>query len=263
MKKTFSILAALAIAMCVSSCYKIFGVTAPKEVKQGETFEVIYTIVDDGDANAKYLNDWSVAGLRVPDGWTVTVPANAYKGYAEDWVYLEEGAQANKKYPMKANETMTAYYNSTLSRKNYTWFGFQSRTKVPKDVRGCWHNGCDSITMTFKVTVPVDCKPGNYTIDFVGGDIENDGGIEAYESGKAAKDDSRAYHVGTFSHSYIDNKNTAAACKVTVVADEAAGINNVAVEEKSDAIYDLDGKKLKKPRKGVNIIDGKKVISNK
>ena len=44
--------------------------------------------------------------------------------------------------------------------------------------------------------------------------------------------------------------------------DVAAGISSVAVNNKKDIIYDLNGRHVQNPRKGLYIINGKKVLLN-
>lgn len=257
--KRFSFLLALLIAFGVSSCYKIISTTAPEEVMPGETFIVTLTVADDGDSNQKFINDWSIAGIRVPEGWTATTPAMSLQGHAEDWVYLEDGSKADKKYSMKAHDKVTAIYNEACPKNGYVWYGFQSRTKVPKFVSACWRNGCDSISVRFKVTVPADCQPGTYTLDMIAGDEEKDAGIDAYENAEAAKD-SRVFHVGTFTHSYISHTSAKHRCTVKVVADPS-GISTPNADANANAkTYTLDGKRVKDAtKKGVYIRNGKKI----
>jgi hypothetical protein len=50
-------------------------------------------------------------------------------------------------------------------------------------------------------------------------------------------------------------------CLVEYTGSDPSGINGIMLdEEKINRIFDLSGKPLPKPRKGINIIDGKKVI---
>lgn len=254
------ILAAVVIALVATSCYKIINTSVPDEVVAGETFECSITVADDGDPYQKFVKDWSVAGVRVPEGWEVTAPTNSYKGYAEDWVYLENGAKADKSYPMKLNDRLTAFYNEACPKNGYKWVGLVSRVTVPKFNAACWRNGTDSISVTFKVTVPADCPAGTYTIDFIGGDEEAEEGIDKYATVADAKD-SRLFHVGTFAHAYIKNSYPGFSRKVTVVADPSKVVSISDNAGDSDNLYTLDGKRLNKAaKKGVYIQNGKKTI---
>lgn len=259
MKKNLYILVALAIAFGVSSCYKIINTVAPDEVTPGETFVVTMTVADDGDSYQKFISDWSIAALRAPEGWKVTMPAMAYQAFTEDWVYLEDGSKAGKKYSMTANDKATAIYNEACPKNGYEWHGFQSRTKVPKYVAACWRNGCDSIRVSFKVVVPEDCQPGTYTLDFIGGDEEDDAGIDKYANAAEAKG-TRCFHVGSFSHAYIDHKYPQFSRTVKVVADPS-GISTPNADANANAkTYTLDGKQVKDAtKKGVYIRNGKKI----
>lgn len=261
MNKCFCILAAIMLAMSVSSCYKIFSVVAPETVKQGEEFTVTMTVVDDGDQYQKYIKDWSVAGIRVPEGWTVTAPSKTHKSIAEDWVYYEDGTQAKRDFPMIVNDRLSGFYNEACPKDGYKWTALQTRAMVPKFISACWRNGCDSIQVSFKVKVPEDFAPGTYTIDLIGGDIENEAGADAYSSAAELKEkDSRAFHVGTFNNAKIDKADSRFSCKITVEAKESAGVNSIKEDKKPTVIYDMNGRKQTKPAKGVNIINGKKLI---
>jgi hypothetical protein len=47
----------------------------------------------------------------------------------------------------------------------------------------------------------------------------------------------------------------------TITISFASGINNILVDESGDEpVYDMSGKRQLKPRKGLNIIKGKKVV---
>ena len=135
---------------------------------------------------------------------------------------------------------------------------------MPKNISACWRNGCDSIKITFLVTIPEDVKPGKYTIDFIGGDEEEDAGIEKYNSYTEAKD-SRIFHVGTVNSSYIENKATNLACQIEVT-ENSTGINNTSSEKISygKGVFTLDGKRIRNTKNtaglphGVYYVDGKK-----
>lgn len=262
---TLSICTLLAAFCCVlSSCYKLISTFAPEEVAPGQTFEVSFTVVDDGSDTQNFVTDWSYAGIRVPNGWTVTVPAGAHRQFAEDWVYYQDGSQVNSSHDMEPCAKLTQFYNSACPRSGYTWSGFKSVTKIPKNISACWRNGCDSIRITFLVTVPEDANPGRYHIDFMGGDEEDDAGIDKYSNLSSAKD-SRLFHVGTASGSYVDNRNAALAR--TVVVTDATGLKDVKNMEMSDAkqlkdgrgrIYDLSGRRVSARQEGIVIENGKK-----
>ena len=260
MKKYRYLIFASLIAIAVSSCYKIINTVVPEQVTAGDTFTVTLTLADDGDDNQRFINDWSIAGIRVPEGWKVVMPAMAHQGFAENWVYLEDGSKASKKYSMTSSAKATAIFNEACPKNGYEWFGFQSRTKVPKYMAACWRNGTDSIRVSFSVTVPADYPEGTYTINFIGGDEEDDAGIDKYANAAAAKG-TRVFHTATFTHAYIDHSFAAYSRRITVKADPT-GISAVSADEcGQQPIYTTDGRRLTKPRRGINITGGKKVVS--
>ena len=258
----------LALALCLlTSCYKIIRTSAPKVAEAGSTIEVSFTVVDDESDTQNFVTDWSYAGIRVPEGWEVTVPKGAHQQFAEDWVYYSDGSKVNSQHNMVACEKLTTFCNLAFKKSMYTWYGFQSQKKVPKNISACWRNGCDSIKITFLVTIPEDAKPGKYTIDFVGGDEEDDAGINKYNAYTDAKD-SRIFHVGTINNSYIENKAPNLACQIEVTENSTNIKNTISSKEPSygKGIYTLDGKLVRNTKNtaglphGVYYIDGKKVI---
>lgn len=256
----------LSSVCCLVSCYKLVSTFAPSEVEPGQTFEVSFTVIDDGSDTQNFVTDWSYAGVRVPKGWTVTVPGGAHQQFAEDWVYYKDGSQVNSSHDMEPCEKLSQFYNSACPKTGYTWSGFKSVNKIPKNISACWRNGCDSIRVTFLVTVPEDARPGRYTIDFMGGDEEDDAGIDKYSSYSAAKD-SRLFHVGTAAGSYVKNRNASLAR--TVVVTEPTGIQQTPSNspEGESIAYDLQGRRLNSLPSGrfggghrIIIKNGKKII---
>ena len=248
----------LTIVCCLASCYKLISTFAPSEVEPGETFEVSFTVIDDGSDTQNFVTDWSYAGVRVPKGWTVTVPEGAHQQFAEDWVYYSDGSQVKSSHDMEPCDKLSQFYNSACPKSGYNWSGFKSVNKIPKNISACWRNGCDSIRATFLVTVPEDAKPGRYYIDFMGGDEEDDAGIDKYNRYTDAKD-SRLFHVGTAAGSYVDNRNSS--LTRTVIVTEATGIQTLSSsqEKEEGTAYDLQGHPATKQSK-VIIKNGKKII---
>lgn len=247
------------------SCYKLISTYAPSEVAPGQTFEVSFTVIDDGSDTQNFVTDWSYAGVRVPKGWTVTVPQGAHRQFAEDWVYYKDGSKVSSSHDMEPCDKLTQFYNSACPKSGYTWAGFKSVNKIPKNISACWRNGCDSIRVTFLVTVPQDVKPGRYTIDFMGGDEEADEGIDKYNKYTDAKD-SRLFHVSTASGSYVDNRNASLARTVIVLDATKLQPPSSSPDGESSA-YDLQGRRLNSLLSGrygggnrIIIKNGKKII---
>lgn len=247
----------------VSSCYRMFSTFAPERVEAGDTFECRFTVVDDGSNTQNFVNDWSYAGIRVPEGWTVTVPTGAHKQYAESWVYYENGIKVNLSHNMQASDKLTQFYNEACPKKGYKWHGFQSVKQLAKNISACWRNGADSISVTFLVTVPEGTAPGKYQIDFIGGDDEDAKGVEKYTSATEAKNGGRIFHAGTVNSSYIENKNTSLARTVEVVEDmDGIQAPHVSHVQSPSGTYDLYGRKVKTSN-GIVIRDGKKIHAQK
>ena len=255
----------LAIVCCLASCYKLISTYAPSEVAPGQTFEVSFTVVDDGSDTQNFVNDWSYGGVRVPKGWNVTVPEGAHQQFAEDWVYYNDGSKVSSSHNMEYSEKLSQFYNSACPKTNYTWMAFKSVNKIPKNISACWRNGCDSIRITFIVTVPEDVRAGRYTIDFMGGDEEADEGLDKYSKYTDAKD-SRLFNVGTAAGSYV--KNRTASLTRTVIVTEATKLQPPSSSPEGESTaYDLHGRRLNSPHSGrsggghgIIIKNGKKII---
>lgn len=246
----------VAALLLLSSCYKILSTYAPEEVEPGQTFEVSFTVVDDGSSTQNFVTDWSYAGIRVPKGWSVSVPKGAHTQFAEDWVYYSDGSKVNSSHDMEPCDKLSSFYNSVCPRSGYQWCGFKSVSKIPKNISACWRNGCDSIRITFLVSVPENVEPGRYYIDFMGGDEEDDAGLDKYRSYTDAKD-SRLFHVGTASGSYVTNR--AAALQRTVIVPDATRMADIEAGT-SDRTYDLSGRPST-PASPVIIKKGRKLFN--
>lgn len=247
---------ALVALPLLSSCYKLISTSAPSEVEPGQTFEVSFTVVDDGSDTQNFVTDWSYAGVRLPRGWTVAVPQGAHRQFAEDWVYYSDGSKVGCSHDMEPCDKLSRFYNQACPKTGYAWTGFKSVTKIPKNISACWRNGCDSIRITFLVTVPEDCRPGRYTIDFMGGDEEDDAGIDKYQQCADAKG-SRLFHVSTASGSYVDNPNASLAR--TVIVTDITGLPSGISQTMPSASYDLQGRSANGQSRLV-ITNGKKII---
>ena len=255
--KHFFLCCLLSVVCCLISCYKLVSTHAPSDVAPGDTVEVSFTIVDDGSETQNFVTDWSYAGIRLPKGWTATVPEGAHQQFAEDWVYYSDGSKVSSSHNMEPCEKLSQFYNSACPKSGYTWSGFKSINKIPKNISACWRNGCDSIRITFLVTVPEDANPGRYIIDFMGGDEEDDAGIDKYNSYTEAKD-SRLFHVGTASGSYVNNRN--ASLSRTIVVLDATGLKAQPKNRRNNEdAYDLNGRPATKGSR-IIIKSGRKII---
>ena len=247
----------LAAVLLLASCYKLVSVLAPEEVAPGQTFEVSFTVIDDGSATQNFVTDWSYAGIRLPKGWEVTMPKGAHQQFAEDWVYYQDGTKVHSSHDMEPCDKLAQFCQAISPRSGYNWLGFKSVKKVPKNISACWRNGADSIRITFLVTVPEGTKPGKYQLDFIGGDEEDDQGLDKYNSYTDAKG-SRLFHVGTVASTYVDNSATHLS-RTVVVLDPDAITQVQAPKPTNSQAYDLNGRPAT-PKTRIIIKDGKKTL---
>ena len=268
MRNAIKYAAVAALLLFITSCYKLIGITAPTEVAPGDTFVVRMAVADDGSTTQNFTTDWSLAGIRVPDGWTVTVPKGAHRQYAEDWVYYSDGSQVASQQDMVADDWLSELYETASAKRDYHWEAFSTTKPVAKHMTACWRNGCDSIVITFLVTVPETAEPGSYTLDFLAGDEEDANGIYKYKD-YASTSGSRLFHVGTISSlsggRKVDNVATALRRTVRVLDPDAVRAPS-ADGRKSDAeVYDVSGRlvrqnaSLRGLQRGMYIRGGKKV----
>ena len=103
--------------------------------------------------------------------------------------------------------------------------------------------------------------PGKFTGSLVGATIPADGlfisGNTFYYSKGATV--AKAFRCW-FELGAVLDKETNFASRVTMVFDDATGIQNVNVQNEGEAIYNLNGLRVKTPAKGLYIKNGKKVI---
>lgn len=261
-----AMLLAMFVSVMATSCYKIFKTHAPKEVTQGQKFDVRMVVVDNGDEYQKEITDWSVAAIRVPEDWDVKCGAQDYRSYAEDWVYYSNGKPANATYTLHYSESLSKAYDAAAPKSGYKWMAFVSATKVTKYMSSCWRNGCDSAVVTFHVTAGQ--KTGKYTIDFLAGDNEQDESPRSYaEASQLATD--RMINASSVAMFKIPNgTNTSnytpqAACAINVL--EATDAITAVTDDKSkpSSIYNLEGRKVSNGNNVKNLPKGTYIINNK
>lgn len=260
------IMLAMIVSMSSSSCYKILRTRAPQTVKAGEQFEAVVTVVDDGDQYQKEITDWSVAAIRVPEGWDVKCGSSSYRSYSEDWVYYSNGKPASSSYSLVYSESLSAAYNEASPKVGYKWMAFVSSTQITKHMAACWRNGCDSATVTFKVTP--DNVPGTYELDYIVGDDEAQRSPKYYTSASEAKKGSRMFHASSLESYSIDetqynfsNYEVGLSSTVTVT-DATDGVKKLTTPQsaESSAMYNLSGQRITPSNKRKNEIVVKKGI---
>lgn len=267
MKRYIHLTLMAAMVLLITSCYKLISISAPREVAVGETFTVRMAVADDGSDIQNFVTDWSLAGIRVPKGWKVTMPQGAHEQCAEEWVYYENGQQVASRQEMEFNEYLTAFYEEAAPKTGYEWVAFSSQKRVAKHMTACWRNGCDSIVITFQVTVPEGTKPGDYTLDFLAGDEEDESGVYKYND-YASTNGSRLFHAGTITSLSGGRKvdNAATSLRQTIHVVEASAIQQIKTQNTpSQAVYDTQGRLVRRdssldglPR-GTYVVGGQKV----
>ena len=99
----------------------------------------------------------------------------------------------------------------------------------------------------------------------MGGDEEDDAGIDKYSKYTDAKD-SRLFHAGTASGSYVDNRNASLAR--TIIVTDATGLKDIKdAEDLNTPDYkhgattvNLSGQHVSPKEKGIIIKNGKKIL---
>ncbi len=260
--KIVLLLTALVASTCFVSCYKIVRTQAPKNIEAGKTFEGRIVLADDGSINQQEKKTWSLFAVRVPEGWTVSVPDDCYESYAEDWVYFTSGNPVSFKSNMTYSANMSRIYNESNPKAGYKWVAFVTPKQVEGYMAACWRNGCDSVAINFNVTT--DKIAGTYTLDYIVGDDESEAGVEAY-SNRESCSSTRLYHVGTEATNVEKAQNE---WQSTITVTEASGINNVIADVKDYryGVYTLDGHLLRNDNNidglapGIYIVGGKKTL---
>lgn len=265
-----ALLTILLIGVAVSSCYEIINTSAPAEVTGTETFTARMVCADDGSDTQNFTSDWSIAAVRVPEGWSVDVPKGAHQQYAEDWVYYSDGSQVNSQQNMAYNAHLSDLFNAGNTKKGYRWWAFMTTKMVPKHMTAYWRNGCDSIAVYFLITP--DGVPGSYSIDFIAGDEEDTAGPTKYKTFAEAAG-TRVLHCSTVA-SFSGGKkaeHVATAFSRTVTVKEASGVTATQQDKPAtmavSGVYDAEGRFVRPGNStqglpaGIYFVDGKKVIS--
>ncbi|MGN0229184.1 MAG: T9SS type A sorting domain-containing protein [Muribaculaceae bacterium] len=217
------VVAILAVMAVVTSCYTIKRVGQAHEVAAGGEFTsrsvVIYAEGDNQSANS-----YGCFGIRVPEGWTVTLPSNAY----EQW----EKGEVTATNPMIANEKYTAICNHRYPAEGYVWYGFSTTQKMSHQLH---KDFSDSIAVNCKIQVPAGAALGDYEIEYVYGDEEDN--FEKYtDLAWDQEHDNRLIETSTFktpdgsseynTHTFVDVDT-----KIKVVA--SSGLSKVSADQYS------------------------------
>ena len=223
-----SVVAVLALMAVVTSCYTIKRVAQAHEVAAGGEFTsrsvVIYAEGDNQNATS-----YGCFGIRVPEGWTVTLPSNAY----EQW----EKGEVTATNPMIANEKYTAICNHRYPAEGYVWYGFSTTQKMKHQLH---KDFSDSIAVNCKIQVPAGAKLGDYEIEYVYGDEEDN--FEKYtDLAWSQSNDNRLVETSTFktpdgssehnTHTFVDVDT-----KIKVI--ESSGLSKVSADQYSVATAD-------------------------
>ena len=159
---TFKKIAAAALcAFAIVGCYKITDLSLPTEVAPGQSFSG-WIKVEDAATDGGSSPGYKALGVLVPNGWEVAVPENAYEHYN-----TTSGSIESK--PGAYNEQWTQILNQYYTREGYTWWGFVTTEKFATDL------AVGNYVLTyFLITPSADAAPGDYDLEFVCGDEENE-----------------------------------------------------------------------------------------
>jgi hypothetical protein len=224
MKRIFtqkrSLLVLLAFVAVVTSCYTIKRIAQPHEITPGGEITSRSVIIY-GEGEDQQATSYGCFGIRVPEGWKVTMPSNSY----EQW---ENGAVTNA-HVMIANEKYTAILNHRYPADGYVWYGFSTTEKLTHKLH---KDFSDSIAVNCKIKAPADATLGEYEIEYAFGDeTEN---FEKYtDLAWSSSRDNRLVETTSFetpdgSSKY--NTHTYVECDTKITVKESSDVNEVAAD---------------------------------
>lgn len=202
------------------------------------------------DSNGGYNYN---AKFTIPDNQSVTVGSDGYATYVSPF-RLDYTSSAIKAYTAKVN---TSTGEVVLSQINKVQGG------VPV-ILHCAGGNTEDIPVATAIdtpvasdlvagtgsTVPTTDGAGNY--NYI---LNNSKGIGFYKANDQTVATNRAYL-----HTTYNVAGTPTSRMTIVFADETTGINNITPAFNDGAVYDLQGRRVAQPAKGLYIINGKKVI---
>jgi hypothetical protein len=240
-KKSFYV--AASCALLLGSCYIINSVEMPSEVEANGEFTVTTTII--GNEEARDITSYGCFGILVPTDWEVTDVV---------YNYIAEGAEPVV-INMKANEVYTNIMNYRYSyvkdgdtTTTWKWVGFSSGLDGDdKTTTTIGSNNNNKVVCTAKVKV--GATPGNYRLEILGGDEEDQFTKYADNMAYDSNNDNRLFEVGTFAvdpafepgdgTKSIHNPNIEANTTITVT--EAAGLKAVSADNNIKVLGGVHG----------------------
>jgi hypothetical protein len=209
----------------------------PSEVDANGEFTVTTTII--GNEEARDITSWGCFGILVPTDWEVTDVV---------YNYIAEGAEPVV-INMKANEVYTNIMNHRYSyvkdgdtTTTWKWVGFSSGLDGDdKTTTTIGSNNNNKVVCTAKVKV--GATPGNYRLEILGGDEEDQFAKYTNNMDYDSSADNRLFEVGTFAvdptvepgdgTKSIHNPNLVANTSVTVKNDGYTGLSKVSADKVS------------------------------
>lgn len=154
------IIALLAFMAVVTSCYTIKRIAQPHEIVAGQEITSRSVIIY-AEGDNKQSPSYGCFGIRVPEGWTVSMPSNSY----EQW----EKGEVTATHVMVPNEKYTDILNFRYPAKGYIWYGYSTTEKLAHKLHA---DLTDSIAVNCKIKAPQGAADGEFEIEYAFGDEE-------------------------------------------------------------------------------------------
>jgi hypothetical protein len=199
----------------------------PSEVDANGEFTVTTTIIGDGDANE--ITSWGCFGILVPTDWEVTDVV---------YNYIAEGAEPVV-INMKANEVYTNIMNHRYSyvkdgdtTTTWKWVGFSSGLDGDdKTKTNIGSNNNNKVVCTAKVKV--GATPGNYRLEILAGDEEDQFTKYADNLAYDPNNDNRLFETGTFAVTSDHENQTASDNSIKTSVHNPVTDQNTTIKVKS------------------------------
>ena len=261
----------------ISNCYNVGNVTSGKEggAVSGWTGGNISTIENTynignitngefirGGGNITNCHDLTASDTKVTSGelcytlgeaFSQLIGTDAYPKFGSEPVsYVGEAGYATL-YDTTAGYELNGDVKANVAVLYYTWLALTEIENVPAGtpvvLKGTYYN-----------KIAADLPAVNIANDLKGTDADTEADGTMYILAKV--DDVVAFYkaTGTIPAGKAYYQSTSGVKAFYFGEDEATGIANVEKSVENGAIYNLAGQRLQKMQKGINIINGKKVL---
>ena len=191
-----------AIAMILTSCYRIGKIYSPTTVDPNTAYSARIVIVNDNNSDPQ--TGYSMFAVCVPSNWTVAVKEGALKQYGKEGAMIDGTWDVNAQLDMVYSPNYSRICNEAFPREGYEWVGFRTKNIYRRSLNP-GNGGCDSVAIDFDVLN--NGVAGDYEIDYIVGNIEsneeNPDAVEAW-TGDPLKSD--LFTTATFGKEDADFK---------------------------------------------------------